>query len=87
VVIGDHATTLSLVELTGHTEANATVTLQQTGAVVQAENTGTFHFFNVALALGANPFTAQATDLAGNASSFAPHSTWLMERLRCHQAR
>jgi len=69
--LGDHATTLATVTLTGQTEAGASVTLQQTGATVVADATGTFHFTNVALAIGANLLNAQATDLAGNASSFS----------------
>jgi Tol biopolymer transport system component len=65
---GDHATTLATVELTGQTTAGALVTLQPTGATVNADNTGTFHFLNIALALGGNAFTARASDVAGNLS-------------------
>ena len=70
--VGDHATTLASVELTGQTEAGATVTLPQTGA----HGRGRWHrhlpfpqscpWLSAPIAL-----SAQAADLAGNTSSFA----------------
>jgi hypothetical protein len=67
---GDQQTTQATVTLTGETEPGASVTLAQAGAESTADGAGIFAFGDVALALGANPFTARGTDLAGNQSEF-----------------
>jgi hypothetical protein len=64
-----HQTSAARVTLVGQTDPNVTVTLVETGATTLSTNTGAFQFPNVMLALGGNPFTVQATDAAGNASS------------------
>jgi hypothetical protein len=68
--VGDQQTTLDSVTLVGQTEPGALVTLVDTGDETTAGGGGDFAFGGVALALGANPFTALATDLAGNESEF-----------------
>ncbi len=64
--VGDQETTLATVTLAGQTEPGMLVTLVETGAQVTASGEGAFAFTGVSLALGANTFTARATDLAGN---------------------
>src|SRR5207244_2061275 len=64
-------TTNSSVTLQGQTTANVQVALIQHGAVLRttnADTSGAFSFANVSLSAGANDFTAQATDNAGNTS-------------------
>jgi hypothetical protein len=68
--IGDSQTTYDKVKLIGQTEANATVTLQQTGISITADNAGKFTFTDVPLILGDNSFTVNAQDIAGNTSTF-----------------
>ncbi len=63
------ATNASQVTLTGQTGAGDTVVLLSTGATTVANTSGAFQFINVALSLGGNPLTMQATDAAGNTSS------------------
>lgn len=63
---GDRLTSNRIVTLTGQTEANAMVQLAETGATTIADATGQFTFTDVPLTAGANVFTTQATDLAGN---------------------
>jgi hypothetical protein len=58
------------VTLVGSTSPNVSVRLLETGATALSNNTGFFQFPDVTLALGDNTFTAQATDAAGNTSSF-----------------
>ena len=48
--VGDGKTTEEIVSLVGHTEAGATVVLQETGATTTADNLGQFRFEQVALA-------------------------------------
>lgn len=64
--VGDHTTRDSIVTLTGTTEPNTHVVLAQTGATGVSDASGVFHFTNVALVAGPNPFTVIATDAAGN---------------------
>ena len=67
--VGDQQTTNAIVTLVGQTEANALVELVGLGLTTTTDGTGAFSFNNVALALGANTFTARATDTAGNQRS------------------
>jgi cyclophilin family peptidyl-prolyl cis-trans isomerase len=65
------ATTRSTVTLQGQTSAGVQVQLIQNGAVVgttTADGTGAFGFANVHLTAGANNYTVQTTDRAGNTS-------------------
>ena len=59
------------VTLVGQTGPGDTVTLVSTGETTIANTSGAFQLTNVALALGANPLTVQATDFAGNSSSYS----------------
>ncbi|WP_353928958.1 Ig-like domain-containing protein [Okeanomitos corallinicola TIOX110] len=68
--IGDSFTTFETVNLVGKTEANATVTLQQTGTSITADAAGNFVFTDVVLTLGDNLFTVAAEDTDGNTSTF-----------------
>ncbi len=63
-------TTNSQVTLVGQTDPNITVTLVGTGLSTTSDGSGNFQFTGVALQVGGNPFTAQATDAAGNQSSY-----------------
>jgi membrane-associated phospholipid phosphatase/methionine-rich copper-binding protein CopC len=67
--IGDSQTTFATVNILGQTEANATVTIKETGASVTADAQGKFKLTGVALALGDNSFTVNSIDLAGNVRS------------------
>lgn len=69
--VGDQQTTEEVVKLVGQTEANATVILNTSSASIQADDQGQFIFENVPLVLGSNELTAQATDVAGNQSTFS----------------
>ena len=64
--VGDQQTIQDTVTLAGQTEADALVELVGLGRTTTADAAGTFSFSNVALTLGANVFTARATDAAGN---------------------
>ena len=66
---GDRQTTAATVTLTGTAEPDALVRLLETGAETVANGSGAFQFDGVALTLGANAFTARATDRAGNTST------------------
>ena len=68
---GDQQTTAAVAILTGITDPQARVRLLEIDVETTADKDGTFLFAEVSLALGANPFTARATDLAGNESEFA----------------
>ncbi|WP_217385551.1 Ig-like domain-containing protein [Dolichospermum sp. UHCC 0259] len=68
--IGDSRTTYDTVNLLGQTDANATVTLQQTGASTTADTAGKFKFTGVSLTLGDNSFTVNSTNTAGNKGQF-----------------
>jgi cyclophilin family peptidyl-prolyl cis-trans isomerase len=64
-------TTSTIVTLQGQTSAGVQVQLIQNGTVVgttTASSTGAFSFANIHLAAGANDYTVQATDKAGNTS-------------------
>jgi RHS repeat-associated protein len=61
-------TNASSARITGHTEPNTPVTLLQTGATATSDAIGDYVFENVPLVIGANEFTVQATDAAGNHS-------------------
>ncbi|KYC37634.1 hypothetical protein WA1_39925 [Scytonema hofmannii PCC 7110] len=69
--LGDKKTKFETVTLVGQTEANVTVVLEQTHAVTTSDSTGKFAFANVSLAIGDNPFTVKATDIAGNEKTFS----------------
>ena len=69
--IGESSTTFATVRLLGQTEANATLTLNNSGDSLSANAQGQFQFSGVDLVLGDNLFTITATDLAGNTSSFS----------------
>ena len=67
---GNDHTTDAAVTLTGITEPNTPVLLQQMGVTVTSDSvTGVFSFTNVPVSLGPNNFTVQATDEAGNVGS------------------
>jgi hypothetical protein len=66
---GDGMTKLATVTLVGQTTAGAAVRLVETGATTTASGAGQFSFSGVTLTIGANGFTVQATDAAGNTSS------------------
>ncbi|MCU0691828.1 MAG: Ig-like domain-containing protein, partial [Polyangiaceae bacterium] len=71
--IGDQQTSAATVTLVGSTEPGATVRLVELDRSTTADAQGAFAFDTVALALGSNVFTVQATDLAGNTRQ-ASHS-------------
>jgi hypothetical protein len=70
-VPGDHTTNFAAVSLAGATESNAVVILLPPNFATTADGAGAFRFDNIALALGANAFTARAVDAAGNHRDFA----------------
>ncbi len=74
-VLGDHITSLATVSLVGTTDAGASVVLKDnsnnTIGTATADVSGNFSFAGVALQTGANIFTVQATDLAGNQATFS----------------
>ena len=63
--VGDGSTNLATVNLTGMTTPGAGVTLVETGATTTANATGVFTFTGVPLVVGANTFTAKATNSGG----------------------
>ncbi|WP_249070113.1 putative Ig domain-containing protein [Argonema antarcticum] len=67
--VGDRTTTNNIVTLTGQTQPDTAVKLLETNATALADVTGKFSFSGVSLNLGANTFTVQATDIAGNTST------------------
>lgn len=69
--IGDKKTKFDTVTVTGQTEANVTVVLEETGAVTTSDHTGKFTFANVTLAIGNNTLIARATDIAGNEKTYS----------------
>ncbi|HEX3148896.1 MAG TPA: SdrD B-like domain-containing protein [Gemmataceae bacterium] len=69
--VGDGSTSLATVILTGTTTAGAGVTLIETGATTTANASGTFTFTGVALTMGANTFTAKATNGGGTTTGTA----------------
>ena len=66
----DGTTTGAFVSLVGWTDPNITVTLQPTGATTTSGPNGLFAFLDVPVNLGANTFTAIATNTAGISSQF-----------------
>lgn len=68
--IGDHQTTLDSVTLAGLTDPDTAVRLVQTSDTTVSDGSGVFLFAGVAVVLGENEFTVEATDVAGNRSSF-----------------
>lgn len=64
--VGDFETTAEIVNLTGSTEPGLRVELLPAGLQTWADAGGHFHFPNVALSLGANPFTAITRDAQCN---------------------
>jgi cyclophilin family peptidyl-prolyl cis-trans isomerase len=68
---GDSSTSLATVTLTGTTTAGAAVTLIETGATTTANASGAFTFTGVPLVVGANTFTARATNSAGTTNGTA----------------
>ncbi len=69
--LGDQETAAAAVNLVGQAEPGAMVLLNLTGATTTADEAGLFEFPGVPLSLGSNTFTATATDIAGNISSFS----------------
>jgi hypothetical protein len=67
----DNITNFETVTLSGKTEANATVTLDETGETVIADESGNFEFVEVELELGENTFNATVEDVAGNEESIS----------------
>jgi hypothetical protein len=68
---GSHETPSAVVTLVGQTGAGDTVLLTSTGQTTIANTSGAFQFTNVNLAQGANALTVQATDAAGNTSTYS----------------
>jgi hypothetical protein len=68
---GSHQTQSQTVTLVGQTDPGDTITLESTGQKTIANTAGTFQFTNVSLTSGNNPFTVQATDFAGNTSTYS----------------
>ncbi|MBP0019991.1 MAG: DUF4114 domain-containing protein, partial [Cyanobacteria bacterium SBLK] len=66
---GDGATELEIVTLSGRTEPHTFVVLTETGETVTADENGMFAFENVALEVGENEFSVEATDVAGNTNT------------------
>lgn len=64
--VGGETTTI-----TGQTEANARVDLVELGLTTTAAADGSYSFANIPLVLGLSKFTVNATDAAGNVSTFA----------------
>jgi hypothetical protein len=69
---GDLETESARVTLVGQTDPGSLLLLQPTGIGALAGGDGTFQIPGVALGLGANFFTLQATDLAGNTGDVFP---------------
>ena len=69
-VVGDQETQADRVNLVGQTEADALVTLTPGALQTLADTAGDFKFSDVALAEGANTFTVNASDAAGNSATF-----------------
>ncbi|MDY7002799.1 MAG: Ig-like domain-containing protein [Cyanobacteriota bacterium] len=63
---GDNITEAETVTLSGQTEPNQTVTLEETGEIVTADEEGKFEFVEVELEIGENLFNATVEDDAGN---------------------
>jgi cyclophilin family peptidyl-prolyl cis-trans isomerase len=66
--VGDNITNQPLVTITGQTDPNASVQIVGVTPAVTADPSGVFSFTNVSLVLGANNFTVQSIDLAGNST-------------------
>lgn len=64
--VGDGETNLEIVTLIGQTSPNTTVSLVGTDKTTISDELGEFQFSDVALEVGDNSFTIQATDIAGN---------------------
>ena len=64
--IGDGITEAETVSLIGQTEPNQTVTLEETGEIVTADDEGKFEFVEIELEIGENIFNATVKDDAGN---------------------
>jgi streptogramin lyase len=69
--LGDLETTLATVSLRGQTEPDTLVVLDGLGLSTRSDTQGTFSFSGAPLLLGGNPFTARATDAAGNVGTGA----------------
>ncbi|WP_374476423.1 Ig-like domain-containing protein [Zoogloea sp.] len=67
--VGDGSTTQAAVTLKGSTRPGAVVRLVQADRSTTADNSGLFSFTDVALELGDNTFSFQATDVAGNSAT------------------
>ncbi len=76
--LGDQQTTDAVVVLRGQTEPNAVVELVGLGLAATADQTGMVAFANVPLAIGANVFTVESTDIAGNQSTLTRTLTRLL---------
>lgn len=69
--VGDQETSVGVVTLKGQTDPTTSVQLVGPGIRTLSTGTGTFQLPDLALALGANPFTFRASDVAGNESDFS----------------
>ena len=69
--VGDQETSVGVVTLKGQTDPTTSVQLVGPGISTLSTGTGTFQLPNLALAIGANPFTFRASDVAGNQSEFS----------------
>lgn len=65
---GDDVTSFRWIDLVGTAEAGAKVSLLGTGLTVTANAEGRFRLSNLELDVGANEFSVQVTDAAGNAT-------------------
>ncbi|WP_419580402.1 Ig-like domain-containing protein [Stieleria magnilauensis] len=66
--VGPRTTNASRVTLVGSTDPNVSVALAPVAATSLSSNTGAVQFASVELQVGSNPFTAIATDAAGNST-------------------
>nr|WP_161501232.1 Ig-like domain-containing protein [Rhodopirellula sp. SM50] len=66
--VGPRTTNASRVTLVGSTDPNISVSLAPVAATSLSSNTGAVQFASVELQVGSNPFTAIATDAAGNST-------------------
>ena len=69
--LGPETTSAAVVTLIGHSDPGVTLSLVGTTLTAMASNTGGFQIPNVSLAVGANTLTVEATDQAGNTSSYS----------------
>ncbi|MFI5455338.1 MAG: Ig-like domain-containing protein [Isosphaerales bacterium] len=68
--VGPETTTDAIVTLVGLTDPGVTLSLLGTGMTTGSFSTGDFQFTGVGVEIGPNALTVQATDAAGNQSSY-----------------